>query len=93
MIRTVPVGLGERAYDVVIGPGLIDRAGERIAPVLGKRKRVAIVTDTIVGEHHGERLAASLERPASPSTSSPYRPARRARASTAWPSFPTTCWP
>ena len=37
MIRTVPVGLGERAYDVVIGPGLIDRAGERTLPVLGKR--------------------------------------------------------
>ena len=67
MIRTVSVGLGDRAYDVVIGPGLIDKAGERIAPVLGrsglgKRKRVAIVTDANVGEHHGERLAVSLEK-------------------------------
>jgi len=26
MIRTQSVGLGERAYDVVIGPGLIDEA-------------------------------------------------------------------
>ena len=52
MITTIPVGLGARAYDVVVGTGLIDRAGEHIAPLL-KRKRVAIVTDTNVGEHHG----------------------------------------
>ena len=51
MIRTVSVGLGDRAYDVVIGPGLIDQAGARIAPVLSKRKRVAVVTDAHVGEH------------------------------------------
>ena len=60
MIQIIPVGLGARAYDVVVGTGLIDRAGERIAPLL-KRQRVAIVTDTIVGEHHGERLANALE--------------------------------
>lgn len=34
MIRTVPVGLGERAYDVVIGPGLLDQAGERLSAAL-----------------------------------------------------------
>ena len=61
MIRTVAVGLGDRAYDVMIGTGLIDQAGEHIAPLL-KRKRTAIITDTIVGEHHGERLSVALER-------------------------------
>lgn len=61
MIRNIPVGLGARAYDVVVGPGLIDRAGEHIAPLL-KTKRTAIVTDSNVGEHHGERLAVSLEK-------------------------------
>ena len=60
MIQIIPVGLGDRAYDVVVGTGLIDTAGTRIAPFL-KRQRVAIVTDTIVGEHHGERLANALE--------------------------------
>jgi 3-dehydroquinate synthase len=60
VIQIIPVGLGARAYDVVVGTGLIDRAGERIAPLL-KNQRVAIVTDTIVGEHHGERLANALE--------------------------------
>ncbi len=61
MIRTIPVALAGRSYDVVVGPGLIDRAGERIAPLL-KTKRTAIVTDSNVGEHHGERLSVSLER-------------------------------
>ena len=60
MIRSIPVGLGARAYDVVVGTGLIDKAGQHIAPLL-KRPRVAIVSDTIVGEQHGERLTASLE--------------------------------
>jgi 3-dehydroquinate synthase len=55
------VGLGARAYDVVVGPGLIDRAGDHIAPLL-KNARTALVTDSNVGEHHGERLSAALER-------------------------------
>ena len=61
MSRSIPVGLGERAYDVVVGAGLIDRAGEHIAPLL-RRKRTAVVTDQNVGDHHGERLAVALER-------------------------------
>jgi 3-dehydroquinate synthase len=61
VIRTISVALAGRSYDVVVGPGLIDRAGERIAPLL-KTRRTAIVTDSNVGEHHGERLSVSLER-------------------------------
>jgi len=61
MIKTVSVGLGERAYDVVIGAGLIDAAGARIAPLL-KRKRTAVVTDSHVAALHGERLSASLRQ-------------------------------
>lgn len=60
MTRILPVGLGDRAYDVLVGPGLIDRAGDHIAPLL-RNRRTAIVTDSNVGEHHGERLAAALE--------------------------------
>jgi 3-dehydroquinate synthase len=59
MTRTLPVGLGERAYDVVIGHGLIAEAGARIAPLLG-RARIAVVTDTTVAGLHGEALRASL---------------------------------
>ncbi|MDP1632299.1 MAG: 3-dehydroquinate synthase [Caulobacter sp.] len=61
MIQTIPVGLGARSYDVLVGPGLIDRAGEHIAPFLPAR-RTTIVTDSNVGAHHGERLAVSLEQ-------------------------------
>ena len=49
MTRIVPVPLGDRAYEVRIGPGLIDRAGDEIAPLLA-RPRVAILTDARPGE-------------------------------------------
>ena len=61
MIRTIPVGLGARAYDVVVGPGLIDRAGDYVLPLL-RNRRAVVVTDSIVGEHHAERLSVALER-------------------------------
>jgi 3-dehydroquinate synthase len=46
-IDRVPVDLGSRSYTVDIGQGLIDAAGDQIAPLL-HRKRVAIVTDAHV---------------------------------------------
>ncbi|MCQ0971858.1 3-dehydroquinate synthase [Paracoccus sp. TK19116] len=48
---TVHVALGERAYDVRIGRGLLARAGSEIAPML-RRKRVAILTDETVASYH-----------------------------------------
>ncbi len=51
MIETVHVPLGDRAYDVRIGDGLLGRAGAEIAPLL-HRARVAIVTDANVAELH-----------------------------------------
>ena len=59
MINTVDVQLGARSYQVRIGPGLIDRAGGEIAPLL-RRPRVAIVTDETVAGLHLARLTASL---------------------------------
>ena len=61
MTRAIPVGLAERAYEVLVGPGLIDQAGRLLAPIL-PRGRTAVVTDRNVADHHGERLAAALER-------------------------------
>jgi len=55
MTRTIAVGLGDRAYDVRVGGGLIGRAGELIAPLL-KRSRTAIVSDETVWDLHGARL-------------------------------------
>ncbi len=57
--ETVHVALGSRAYDVVIGPGLLAQAGARMAPLL-RRKRVAVVTDDVVGPLHLPALVAAL---------------------------------
>ena len=59
-INTVPVDLGSRSYDVLIGSGLIDRAGELIAPLLTRRK-VAVITDETVAGLHLLRLGAGFE--------------------------------
>jgi 3-dehydroquinate synthase len=61
MIETVHVGLDERAYDVVIGPGLLPEAGARIAPLL-RRPRVAVASDETVASLHLETLSKSLEQ-------------------------------
>lgn len=56
---TVPVSLGERSYDILIGKGLVDRAGAEVAKRL-KGARVAIVTDENVARAHLERLRTSF---------------------------------
>nr|WP_282051974.1 3-dehydroquinate synthase [Phaeobacter inhibens] len=59
MERSVHVALGERAYDVVIGPDLLADAGARLAPML-RRPKVAVLTDETVAAHHLEGLRAGL---------------------------------
>ena len=59
MTETVRVPLGDRAYDVRIGPGLIARAGQEIAPLLS-RPRVAVLTDETVAALHLDALRAGL---------------------------------
>ena len=60
MSDTVPVGLGQRSYDVVVGHGLIDDAARQIRPYL-RRPLIAIVMDEIVAAVHGPRLIGALE--------------------------------
>lgn len=59
MTETVRVGLGARAYDILIGTGLIETAGSEIAKRL-PGVRAAIVTDANVASGHLGRLEASL---------------------------------
>ena len=65
MSRTLSVGPfsfgsgGDRAYDVVVGEGLLDVAGRLIAP-FQKRGRTAVVSDETVWALHGDRLTAAL---------------------------------
>jgi 3-dehydroquinate synthase len=58
-MRAIRVGLGARSYDVLVGGGLIDRAGALTRPFL-PRGRTAVVCDETVHRLHGARLAASL---------------------------------
>lgn len=61
MMETVHVGLGARAYDIHIGPGLLGRAGTLIGPLL-RRPRVAIVSDETVAALHLKTLVDGLEK-------------------------------
>ncbi|MDN2579744.1 3-dehydroquinate synthase [Aquibium sp. ELW1220] len=56
----VEVGLGDRAYDILIGSGLLARAGAQIAARM-PGVRAAIVTDENVAAIHLPAFAASLE--------------------------------
>ncbi|MEW9920728.1 3-dehydroquinate synthase [Marimonas sp. MJW-29] len=60
MLEKVHVDLPGRAYDVLIGPGLIRSAGAHVAPLLS-RKRVAVITDETVGALHLDALRAGLD--------------------------------
>lgn len=48
-----------RTYDILIGGGLIDKAGEYIAGAV-KSRRTAVITDDNVDGFYGERLMKSL---------------------------------
>jgi shikimate kinase/3-dehydroquinate synthase len=56
----VHVPLAERAYDILIGPGLISRAGAHAAAVL-PRRRAVVIADETVAALHGKALAESLD--------------------------------
>ncbi|NKC31848.1 3-dehydroquinate synthase [Roseomonas sp. BU-1] len=55
----LPVRLGARSYDVLVGQGLLARAGALLAPVLPAR-RLVVVTDAAVAPLHLPRLLAGL---------------------------------
>ena len=52
--RIIKVDLAGRAYNIAIGPGLIDRLGELAQPLLA-RPKVVIVTDETVAPLYGTR--------------------------------------
>ena len=59
MRETVNVALPGRAYDVLIGPGLLAQAGALIAPLL-TRPRVTVISDETVAGLHLDSLRAGL---------------------------------
>jgi 3-dehydroquinate synthase len=59
-IDRLRVELDERAYDILIGPGLIATAAAHILPLM-RRKQAVVVTDEIVAKAHLAPLIASLD--------------------------------
>jgi 3-dehydroquinate synthase len=57
-MTTLEVGLGDRAYPIHIGDGLLSRAGDLLGATVGPR--AVIVTNAIVAAHHLSPLKASL---------------------------------
>ena len=56
-MTTLHMNLGERGYDIHIGRGLIDKAGE----LFNLKRRTFIVTDSGVPKEYAERVAACAE--------------------------------
>lgn len=59
MIRNVPVALGSRSYDILIGNGLLREANEKLRPFLNGRRPI-IITDENVAATQLPKLCASL---------------------------------
>lgn len=62
--ETVRVALGGRGYDIIVGPGLIERAGELIAPILPAADRLVIVTNPKIGRIYGRKVVDGLKKSA-----------------------------
>ncbi len=70
---TVPVALGDRSYDILIGEGLLAEAGSIVARALPKA-RVLVVTDDTVAELHLPTLLKSLAESGVAAASHSVRP-------------------
>ena len=57
-MRTLTVGLGDRAYPIHIGAGLLPRTGELLET--GSSRRAVIVSNAVVAAHHLAPLKAAL---------------------------------
>ena len=73
----LPVALGARAYDILVGEGLLAAAGRHVAPLL-KRPRAVVVTDETVARLHLPTLVAGLGFALRPLSRPPARVLRSA---------------
>jgi 3-dehydroquinate synthase len=58
-IERLRVELGDRAYEILVGAGLIERAGQEILPLL-RRRQVVVVSDETVAGYYLAALRDSL---------------------------------
>ena len=59
IIERLRVELGDRGYEILVGPGLIECAGQELLPLL-RRRQVVVVSDEIVAGHYLAPLRDSL---------------------------------
>jgi 3-dehydroquinate synthase len=59
LMDKVTVALGARSYDILIEDGVLDRAGEKLAP-LARDGRLIVISDESVWAEQGERLRQGL---------------------------------
>ena len=59
VLETVPVELGPRSYDILVGHGALAELGPRLVPML-KQKRVFVLTDAHVEAAHRAKVEAAL---------------------------------
>jgi 3-dehydroquinate synthase len=59
-VEQLRVELGNRGYDILVGPGLVATAGTHLLPLM-RRKQAIVVTDEIVGRTHLRPLLAGLD--------------------------------
>ena len=78
-VERLAVGLGDRAYDILIGPGLIARAGAEIASRL-PGVRAAVVTDRNVAKAHLRALSQSLGEAGIDSTAITLEPGEKTKS-------------
>lgn len=57
----VEVGLGDRAYDILVGAGLLGETGALAARVLPAPRKSVVITDKKIGGLYGKTLVASLK--------------------------------
>ena len=57
-VQRVRVGLDSRAYDIVIGPGLMNRLGGLIKDVIGDRPMILVSDETVAGLYRSKVEAA-----------------------------------
>lgn len=58
-IQTIPVDLGDRSYDIVVGVGLLSSLGERLKKATNCR-RAMLITDSNVGPLYADAVIQSL---------------------------------
>lgn len=60
-MKTLTIDLGDRSYPILVGGGVLERAGETLV-ALGCRNAPVVIADRRAAQLHGEILLASIRR-------------------------------